>query len=147
MRKLVLFSLVGAPLILAGCTLPSFLGGTTSSTEQSVTTGQSQPSAMPTASPGKSAEPSATAGQISLSISSPTNGSSVSSSGVTVNGKTAPLAEVMINDKEIKADSKGNFSTTISLDEGENIITVVANDADGNSAEKEITVTYAPPGS
>lgn len=83
-------------------------------------------------------------GEIQLDILSPTDNSKVSNTSVTVTGKTAPQAEVSVNESDIKADSSGNFSTVISLDEGENSITVVANDANGKNAEKEITVTYEP---
>ena len=61
---------------------------------------------------------------------------------VTVTGKSFPYAEVFINDTEIKADASGNFTAPVTLDEGENIISVMANDENGNSAEQEITVTY-----
>lgn len=80
--------------------------------------------------------------QISLNIISPQDGAVVTSASVTASGKTVPKADVIINDIELKANAQGNFSTTIILDEGENTITVVANDENGNFAEKEITVTY-----
>ena len=34
----------------------------------------------------------------------------------------------------------GNFSVNYNLDEGENLLTIVANDQAGNYAEKEMTV-------
>lgn len=83
-----------------------------------------------------------TTNQITLSVNQPVNNTVVKIPSITVAGKTLPGAEVAINDKDIKADANGNFSTTITLDEGENTIVVMANDASGNSAEKDITVTY-----
>lgn len=82
------------------------------------------------------------AGTLTLTITSPTNGATVTNTSLRVSGKTVPGAEVFINDKEARADALGNFSVTITLDEGENTIIVMANDADGNVAEKELTVTY-----
>lgn len=81
---------------------------------------------------------------LTLSISSPSNGATVSSPSVTIKGKTAANAEVFVNDTSTRADASGNFSVTLTLDEGDNPIVVSANDADGNVVEKELTVTYTP---
>lgn len=75
-----------------------------------------------------------------LEIDQPKDKKTVNSSSIIVSGKTSPSADVFINEKELKADSQGNFKTTINLDEGENIIAVVASDSQGNYAEKELTV-------
>lgn len=80
---------------------------------------------------------------ISLTVSSPANNTTTSSESITVKGKTVAGAEVFVNDVETRADASGNFSVTITLDEGENYILVVANDALGNYSEKELTVIYA----
>ena len=81
---------------------------------------------------------------MTLTLSSPQTGSTVSSSLVLVSGKTGANAEVFVNDGQTKADAAGNFSLKLNLDEGENTISVSTNDADGNYAEKEINVTYNP---
>lgn len=78
---------------------------------------------------------------ISITVSSPQNGATLSSSSVTVTGKTYPNADVFVNDQRIKADANGNFSAKISLDEGQNQIVVTANDAYGNAAERDLNVT------
>jgi hypothetical protein len=80
--------------------------------------------------------------QFTLTVSAPTDGSTVTTSSIVVKGLTAPNAEVFINDAETKANSIGNFSSTIVLEEGDNYISVVAVDVDGNSAEQELTVMY-----
>ncbi|MBI3379855.1 hypothetical protein HY029_03820 [Candidatus Gottesmanbacteria bacterium] len=80
--------------------------------------------------------------QIQLSVISPTDNSVVTSPILTVKGNTKPNAELSINDKDTTADANGNFSTTLTLDEGENLIIITANDANGNVAEKEFTITY-----
>jgi hypothetical protein len=85
-----------------------------------------------------------TSSAISLAISSPTNNITVTSKSLVVRGKTIPKAEVFVNDAETRADDSGSFSVTLTLDEGENYILVVANDADGNFSEKELTITYTP---
>jgi len=81
-----------------------------------------------------------TAVKMFLEVTSPENGSTIETSSVLVKGKTVSKAEVFINEAETKANSQGNFSTKLDLDEGENIINVAANDTDGNYLETEITV-------
>lgn len=78
-----------------------------------------------------------------LTISSPANNATQSSKYLTVKGKTAANAEIFVNDKEGKANANGDFSINITLDEGENTIVVISNDASGNYLEKELTVTVA----
>lgn len=112
-------------------------------------------SAVPEATPSESVDngepegtgtvaPAAPVTEITLTITSPANNTTVSESRVTVRGRTAPKAEVFVNDAETKADGNGDFSATVTLDEGENYILVVANDESGRFSEKELTVTYAP---
>lgn len=81
---------------------------------------------------------------ISLTVSSPVNGLVSTSPTVIVKGITLPNADVAVNDSDLKADASGAFSVSIKLDEGDNVIVVIANDDQGNVAEKEITVTYTP---
>lgn len=82
---------------------------------------------------------------IVLEITSPVDQSIVDTTPVTVKGKTAPSADVFINEKELKADGLGNFNSVITLEEGDNYIIIAANDVDGNYAEKEIVVTFEMP--
>jgi Glucodextranase, domain B len=79
---------------------------------------------------------------LTLTISAPANGATVTNPAVAVKGKTSPNAEVFVNEAEGKADASGNFSIGLTLDEGENYLIIMANDAQGNVAEKELTITY-----
>ncbi|MCJ7805743.1 hypothetical protein MUP46_03830 [Patescibacteria group bacterium] len=83
--------------------------------------------------------------QITLDVTSPIDGATVSSPSITVSGKTLPGADVFVNDTELTADANGNFSTQLTLDEGDNQITVSANDNNGFSSEQDLTVTYEVP--
>lgn len=76
---------------------------------------------------------------IFLEITSPKDDEDLSSTTVTVSGKTIPLADVSVNEKDTKADSTGNFSIAVTLEDGDDI-NVIANDKDGNYAEKTIAV-------
>lgn len=75
-----------------------------------------------------------------LEIISPKDKEISNTSNLVIKGKTIPFAQVFINDKETKADNKGNFSLNYLLDEGENEIIIVANDDLGNYAEKNLKV-------
>lgn len=123
---------------------------TDASENPTITSTESPSSQSPTSqgsatSPSKSTVPTSGLTQtLSLSITSPANRSTVTTSTITISGKTSSNAEIFINDKTLKADGSGNFSTSITLDEGENLIAISANDANGNFVEKELTVTYQP---
>lgn len=86
--------------------------------------------------------PETTPTTLPLQITSPQDGATVTSAKLTLKGKTAPGAEVFVNEAETKADSAGDFSLNLTLDEGENIIIVLVNDSEGQSAEKEIKINY-----
>ncbi len=75
-----------------------------------------------------------------LEINSPKDKQTFNQSAITISGKTAKNAEVFVNDQETKSDNQGNFSLTYNLDEGENILMIVANDDSGNYIEKQLTV-------
>ena len=77
---------------------------------------------------------------IFLQINEPKDNITVTNQAITIIGKTIPNGFVFVNDQEFKADSNGNFSTTVILEEGENYILVVVSDDLGNSAEKDIIV-------
>ena len=84
-----------------------------------------------------------TSDKISLVITSPLNGAKLSTTNVSVVGKTTPDAEVFVNDMEGKADANGDFSISIGLDEGVNQLVINANDSDGNVAEEVLTVSIS----
>lgn len=78
---------------------------------------------------------------LTLIITEPTDKITVNNSQLTIKGKTTAKATVFVNDQEIEADDQGNFSILVTLDEGENVITIVASDDFGNYVEREITIT------
>ncbi len=80
-----------------------------------------------------------TAETLLLEVTSPASGT-VSGSSVAVTGKTVPGANVIVNEYEMKADATGVFSRTVSLDEGENYISIVAYTDTGEVAETELMI-------
>lgn len=83
--------------------------------------------------------------KIALVVDSPVDGSEITGTTVIVRGMTVPGAEVAVNDKDIKADNNGMFSVTLDIEEGENIISVIANNELGEMAERQIVVTVVSP--
>jgi cytoskeletal protein RodZ len=79
---------------------------------------------------------------LTLTVTSPVDKSTVTKATLVVKGKTSPKAEVFVNDSEGVADANGNFSLNITLDEGDNPVIVMANDAAGNAAEQDLNITY-----
>jgi hypothetical protein len=75
-----------------------------------------------------------------LAVSSPTDGSFQMDTGIMVMGTTDTDATLLINDEVVILDH-GLFSHELVGVEGENLITIVAVDAAGNSANVELTVS------
>lgn len=77
-----------------------------------------------------------------LDISDPDENSTTSNPEVTVKGATDREVLVKINDSPVVVDVNGNFDSTVRLKEGENKITVTAQDTAGNLETKTLAVTY-----
>ena len=79
-----------------------------------------------------------------LTITSPVNGLTVTTSTIPVTGTATDnigVTSLTVNSNSVTVESDGSFTTTISLTSGVNIITVVATDAAGNTATQSVTVT------
>lgn len=82
----------------------------------------------------------------SVSISSPAEGTTVSTPSVSVSGTAADavgLSSVTVNGQALGAS--GAWSTTVPLQEGANTITATATNQAGLSQSASLTVTYVPP--
>jgi len=82
-----------------------------------------------------------------LTMATPLDGTQVYGElkrNIEVRGVTDPEAEVMINDYFSVVGSDGSFSTRLKLEEGDNIIVVIASDEAGNETKEEIHVRYSP---
>jgi bacillopeptidase F len=77
----------------------------------------------------------ASQGTLPLTVTSPIDSATVSTSTVTVQGQTTPGATVTVNGNSDVADANGNFSIDVSLDNGPNAINVIAIDDNGNQGE------------
>jgi uncharacterized protein YfaP (DUF2135 family) len=79
-----------------------------------------------------------------IKIVQPMDGSAVKTGAILVSGQTAPGALVVIGESTADADASGNFSMTIQMAEGLNLIDVQAMGGDGSQAEDFILVQAAP---
>lgn len=100
-------------------------------------TGKSEPTLKPTEVPAKISMQV----PLFLTISSPSNSQTVSNTSILVKGMTTPQTSVMVNEFELTADAQGAFSKSLSLDEGENYINIVAYNSEGEVVEKELIIT------
>ena len=80
-----------------------------------------------------------------LLITEPENESVVSVSSLPLSGRTGPNAIVSINGRSVPVDRFGYFSSTVQLDEGPNVIDVVATNDDGRTLSTVLAVIYRAP--
>lgn len=94
---------------------------------------------------GNTDSPSAQAG-VSLTISEPEDNTITDVDTIEVKGQSSPGAVVSVNAMITIADANGNFDAIVSLDEGPNIIEIVASDETGNQASVTLIVTFVSGG-
>lgn len=83
-----------------------------------------------------------------VTISSPANGTKVSSASVTVSGTASAKGEtpsLTVDGRPVSVGAGGAWSTSVALSAGANTITAVATNALGLTAEASITVSYVKP--
>lgn len=83
--------------------------------------------------------------QPNLSVDEPHDGDNFphDNNTVTVHGKTDPDVKVTVNGFWATTDANGNYSYTLSLQNGDNHIKVIATDQAGNTKEQDLTVHYS----
>jgi len=85
-----------------------------------------------------------TSGTLWLQVLSPQDEAVVNTPQVDVTGSAPAGAVISINDEILIVGDDGQFKTTISLDEGPNLIEIVASDDNGNETSLSLAVTYEP---
>lgn len=95
------------------------------------------------ACPTPSVTPTPPAG-LFLEVTEPLDESVVTASPVGVSGTTIPDAVVSVNGEIVEVDEHGKFTTMVTLEEGPNIIEVVASDLEGNEVSKSLVIFYIP---
>ncbi len=81
-------------------------------------------------------QPTVVVNKTDLTIDTPSEGQLVSTTDIKVNGKAAPNSQIIVSspveDIVTTTNDQGNFSETISLIIGENLLSVTAFNTDGN---------------
>ena len=83
-------------------------------------------------------------GTLSLVILSPLDGSVVNTSIVEVVGEAPAGAVISIGDDILIVGADGRFKHIVSLQEGPNVIEILASDASGNEAYLMLSIFYEP---
>lgn len=90
-------------------------------------------------------QPTTTASLL-LSLDQPVDETVTNKKTIVISGKTLPDATITVTtpiaDQVVKPSSVGDFSTTITIDDGENPIYVIATLPNGEETTKTFTVTY-----
>lgn len=81
-----------------------------------------------------------------LTIVEPANETVVDVNTVTIQGQTLAGAIVSINGGPVNVDSNGNFSLSVTLEEGPNVFDIIATDQAGDEVTTQLVVGYAPVG-
>lgn len=137
-------------LLIAACAssptpTPTAAPTPTPTVAQPTATPTSRPTAAPTEAPPTPGPTSAvTPTPLFMNVTAPANESIVSTQQVEVKGQTTPGAVVTVNSQVAEVDAEGNFSVTVTLDEGPNALEVLASDFEGNQASQVVTVIYVP---
>lgn len=77
-------------------------------------------------------------------VDTPENGSTATSSLLTLSGRIERSKSAFIDDRPIFVDLEGRFFERLLLQKGYNIIDIKATDAQGRTREKTLEVIYAP---
>ena len=95
-------------------------------------------------SPTITSVPDTSGGALSLQVLSPQDEAVVNTPQVDVIGSAPTGAVISVNDEILIVGDDGQFKTTVSLDEGPNLIEIIASDNDGNEMSLLLTITYEP---
>ena len=79
-----------------------------------------------------------------LTVTQPADNSIIDADKVEVKGRTSPGAVVSVNGELAEVDEEGNFTMMVVLEEGPNIIEVIASDLEGNEESRTLVIIYAP---
>ena len=87
---------------------------------------------------------SVTSGSLWLQVLSPQDEAVINTPQVDVIGSAPAGTVVSINDEIVIVGDDQQFKTTVSLDEGPNLIEILASDENGDEMSLLVTVTYEP---
>jgi hypothetical protein len=75
-----------------------------------------------------------------IEISKPVDGLTTEDAQIVLEGKTQTGATVLVNEKEVTVDNKGQFASEVALAEGTNQINIVVTNKAGVKSEKQVNI-------
>lgn len=102
------------------------------------------PALGPGSKPASSQGMTQTSGSLTVKLLEPQDGAAVNTNVVKVKGEAPPETVVTVNDDILVVGSDGKFEIDIQLEQGPNVIELVASDLEGNEVSFDVTVTYEP---
>ena len=126
---------------------PTRVPDTIAATEPLPPTAAASPtdSPVPTAALEPSPTPVATEAELFLQLVNPEELEVITEkSSIEIVGRTRVDAVVTVNDTFVEPDSDGLFSSVVELEEGPNIIEVIASITSGRQTDLVLVVTYIP---
>ena len=151
--------IVGAAALALALATAGCAGGDPTATSTSPPTATAPPVPSPTPTPAADTAPPPTptltptgaatltpddTERLFLEIIEPEDESVVSTEAVAVQGTTAADAVVSVNGAVVEVDAQGAFEAIVTLEEGPNLIEVVASDLTGAEESRDIVVIYIP---
>jgi hypothetical protein len=138
MHRLILSLAALVIAVVVGCTTmapsPTALPDPTAATNT--------PAPSPIATAGQL--PSVTPEEFFLSVSRPDNESVVDQSPLEVQGSTVVDAVVTVNGHVVEVGPQGEFAALVDLEEGPNVIEVIASDFAGHEESRAFSIIYIP---
>ncbi|MFZ2206044.1 MAG: hypothetical protein WA061_03670 [Microgenomates group bacterium] len=134
MKKTIIVPLILGVILLVF----AFKSGSNKSLQQS--TSQTDISETSTNTPKTAQENSTYSKSLDLVIDEPLSGTEVQKNSITIKGRVNPKAHVIVNEADVTLGVNGKFDQQVTLDEGENYISIVAYDDEGNAAERELLI-------
>ncbi len=85
-----------------------------------------------------------TQGSLWVRLFSPQDGDTVDTPTIKVKGQAPAETVITINDKILVVSADLSFETEVNLEEGPNLIEIVASDLNDNEVDIQLTVNYEP---
>ncbi len=156
MKSFSVFILVTIALLAAACSPVSPAADQPAAPEATST--QRPSAAQPTSAPAEPpttiapslipspvpAQVEKTSGSLWVKILSPLDNSTVHTAEVEIQGSAPSDTVLTINDEIVLVGSDQKFSTKVALDEGINVVEVLASDISGNEVFIPLTIYYEP---
>lgn len=125
--RILLLTAIVLPLLGCGLTSPAQIQG-----------------GAPGDSAGSSEGITQTSGSLTVKLLEPQDGVTVNTDLLTVRGEAPPETVVTVNDDILVVGADGKFESDVALEEGPNVIEIVASDLEDNEVTFIVTVTYEP---